>query len=1099
MSSPSIALTYSRSDKAIDLSWALTDISSTKHIILLADTTDKPTKQIVLDAGTEAYTVEVDDYFVAHPEAIYNFVVMGTDQSDETTLVSSNQISVALIEIPVPDFDLVPLDKAFRVDFNHNLLTMGDGDGEFHAQLTGTSYDVERSITQVVVNVTTTNPLAMWQAVYNVSDMTDNNIKVGLDGLAPAVTSKADLTTDGLVNFQTYEVNVSYVSDETTDPEENTNAGSLGRGEGTTESQYVIPSLQFSKPRNVTIVETPDSNNQVDIYWNAPGNDLGKDGSAEKLTTVTKYQIYRTATDPGTDAPTFTDTLPTGEGWELVAEVTPTSTDTIYNAYSETAYTQTVSTRMWYVVRAVRILAESPSGVVEQDRDGDVDEASYGAFCAPVPFATFVHTNLDAPTLSNFATAAGVTAVTFDASSPANATSTDDVELDGDYAAQKLIVKMQAKKGGDTNYGNLQSYDLEEGTQSYSDAGQTISKLEDGTTDLSLGVTYEFNSAVYVQPGLLIDLGDEHTAEIPALQSIGTTATEYTSADANGDDKIAGADAVTRTPYSTPVAVTDLSSTALASDKTPLSTSDDGKLKLSWTSLASYDSVDSVDSRFFSAIRYRVIGSTTALSALTAGNNDYGDETEVENLNVDETTVSSLALGTSYPIKIQAYFYNDEMEIWVMGAKTSSVSSGNVPFYYPDDVASLAYDSNHRTLDDQQLTWTTPANSNGVNESDEVEFYFKIETQTNEGGYATEWQAAANGGEAGESNTYDVTTDLGNTYSAKVTSGYVATTTVDDVDTYTFTTGSTETFTVTDLQLNSQTFDATSLTLTDITEAKLDGVSVVDMEFINYSDSSPLLIAIPLIEVRGAGSEGLAVKYTELNYIFPRSSSITLIKNNGPVSVAHERANGTAAVAYLARPLAPSIALVPGDQKLDATFTNDSSNDSSMVFVRFEQALGTADLVDIPGSTEQYTGLDNGTQYTIRAKSVYKYPAGGAEFDSSEAESASDLTAIPFYKPIINSVSIDSDALTDVSITMQNNGRKLREMLVVGIPLDTDAGSAVEYKRFDEDTSNGIADVDAGKNDNAERTLPTVTFTKELKEALVVLENNAGSTASLSD
>ena len=73
----------------------------------------------------------------------------------------------------------MPLNKAFQIDLsadNVNDMTA------FHAIQEGvenTKYDPLRSITQVVVNVTTTNPLAMWQAVYNVADITGNSIIVG--------------------------------------------------------------------------------------------------------------------------------------------------------------------------------------------------------------------------------------------------------------------------------------------------------------------------------------------------------------------------------------------------------------------------------------------------------------------------------------------------------------------------------------------------------------------------------------------------------------------------------------------------------------------------------------------------------------------------------------------------------------------------------------------------------------------------------------------------------------------------------------------------------------------------------------------------------
>ena len=51
---------------------------------------------------------------------------------------------------------------------------------------------------------------------------------------------------------------------------------------------------------------------------------------------------------------------------------------------------------------------------------------------------------------------------------------------------------------------------------------------------------------------------------------------------------------------------------------------------------------------------------------------------------------------------------------------------------------------------------------------------------------------------------------------------------------------------------------------------------------------------------------------------------------------------------------------------------------------------------------------------------------------------------------------------------MKNNGRKLREMLVVGIPVDTDAvQQQIVIKRFDNDDKTGnIPAVDAGGDNN---------------------------------
>lgn len=1089
----SITLTYSRSDKAIDLTWTLTGISATAPIILLADTTDKPTKQIVLDAGTTSYTVQTDDYFIAHPDTLYNFVIMGTSSTDSTQLVTSNEISVGLVEIPRSDFTLVPLNKAFRVDFTDNLLVME----AYHAQLAEaeiTSYDAERSITQVVVSVTTTSPLSMWQAVYNVADMTANNIIVGLDGQTPAASSKADLTTVGLVNFQTYEVNVAYVSDETTDGAGNTNGGSLGRGEGTTTPEYVVPSLLFSAPRNVTIVETPNTNDQVDIYWNAPGNDLGHDGGV--LTTVTKYQIYRTASSTAAaSTPTFTDTIPAD--WSLVKEVTPTGTDTIYQAYSDLENAQTVSTKMWYVVRAVRVLATSPTGVIEEDRDGDVDETSYGTFCAPVPFTTFVHTDLQAPTLSNFSVVVNVAAITFDATSPANATT---LALDATgYTAQKLLVAVHPKMPDQiNNYGHSMTYTLEQGTQNYTNSEQTIDKLTDGTTDLTFGVSYKINSAVYVQPGLLINLGTEDTNT--TLQTIGTTATEYTSADAGPSNQLQGGNLITRTLFTTPVAAASPSSTGLAADNTPLSTADDGKLDFSWTNLATYDNDTGSNSRFYSSIKYRVFGAVTTPTSLVDGTSSIASPNAVENLAGPDVLTTGLTLGTSYPLQVQAYFYNDEMGVWVTGTKTAAVSSGNVPFFYPASVTDLAYDG----VD--SLTWSTPAD-NGVNNSDEVSFSFKIETQENGSNVGSDWQLAANGGTAGESNNYSVATTLGNVYSANVTSGYSVGLVTDS---YTFTMQSGGTYVFGWISVSTAGGPSAGVNPSDpgaygsridvvssATASYPYGLSAGGSKTYTYTSTDPNnaidLQSGVIFEV--VFNDTWTARDGNGRY-FQGVSTYTIYQDRYTAQVAASEAD----TAYLARPLPPAIALVPGNAELDATFTNDANNNNLMTFVRFQQSIDSTTLTNNgtgntePG-TKNYGSLTNGTTYTIRAQAVYKYPSDGAEFESSVTVSAATLDAVPFGKPIINSVTIDGSN-KGVIVNMSNNGRKLREMLVVGIPLDSAASQAIEYLRFDA-TTNPV--IDAGEDNNVDRDLSTVTFVQSLKEAFVVLENDAGSSAAISN
>ena len=89
-----------------------------------------------------------------------------------------------------------------------------------------------------------------------------------------------------------------------------------------------------------------------------------------------------------------------------------------------------------------------------------------------------------------------------------------------------------------------------------------------------------------------------------------------------------------------------------------------------------------------------------------------------------------------------------------------------------------------------------------------------------------------------------------------------------------------------------------------------------------------------------------------------------------------------------------------------------------------------------------------------------------------------------------------SDAGTAVNIVMKNNGRQLREMLVVGIPADNSIGDQIEVKRFD---TNSDPAVQAGGDDNTQRTLNPVIFANPLKEAFVALENEAGTRVTIAE
>ena len=975
----SITLTGTRTHKAITLSWTATGVDTTANVILLSDEGAQPTRQTVLDAGTTSYTLTVDDsYYIANPSLVYAFVVMIPKNGDATTLVASNELSLAFIEVPTPNYTLVPLNEAFRIDFTDTL----DNMDTYHDELAAanvSSYDPDRSVTNVVVTMTTTSPLQLIQAIYAIGSLDDNTLTVGLGGPVPTASSVAGIETNGLKNFQEYEVNVAYISDETGN-------GSLGRGEGSVSATNVVPTTLYNAPRNVTVVERADADTGAKIYFNAPSNDLNEDPSSY-VTTVSKYQVYYTGTaSDATSTPTFNTATPSGD-WTLAGEYSPGSTDTNLMAYNivmdgtNSTYDQPVGTKVWYTVRAIRNIVAPETDAL----DGTNDGIAYGAFCAPVEFVTFSHTALSAPTLTTFATVVDVAAVTYDATSPANATTL--ALTNTGYDTHELIVKVQPKDGTGSNYGSEQTFALSLG-QTFADEEVTMNTLADDTTALEYGVTYVFTSAVYQQSGLDISLGTLPTSGL-VPQSIGTTAVTYSSADAASSDQISGGSSISRTPYTTPAAPTGEASTAMDGSNLPLSTGTadgNGKLSFSWTSLASYDNGSGADSKFFSGIKYRVSGGTATPTSLSGaaenvfGASDADADADIEQISGSSTTVEDLNIGTGYSLTVQGYFWNDEMSTWVVGTASTAVTAGNVPFYYPADVTGLTLDASGNAA------WNNPAN-NGVTASSEVSLYYNIKHYVNNGSETTVNEAAT--GVDGDEQSYSIgTTSVSNTYKVEVKSEY-------------------------------------------------------------------------------------------------RVGETTTYKTN----------QSTSAVAYVAVPEKPTISLVAGDQTITATFTN-ATNDASMTFVRFEQALG-ADAFAANGTgttdpaTKTYTGLTNGDQYYVSVQAVYEYPSGGDEFTSAVTTTNQDATGIPYGVPDIKSVTVSG---TDVTVSISNNGRALREALIVGIPLDTNIASPISYQRRLSTTTPAIS---AGVNDNTTRTVGPYTFGYDLKEALVVFENDAGSSASL--
>jgi hypothetical protein len=978
MSVHSIDLSYTRLSGGVLFSWTLKNISgqvitdNENDVVLISDnepitgsgSENPPIKQTVYPPGTvEAEVLSDSTYFQLG--STFNFVVV---VSSGNNLIMSNQVQATFVKVPTPEVTLTGAVGAFLVNFKHPIKDM-TAFRAYEFQTTTGYTDASLNLTNVVVTMTYKDPanqnkLSIIQANYDIAavraiayDSGDANsvkaqLKVGKSGDAFAASSYADLNSSGLANLVDYEVQVAYVSSDAPNSTIGNTGTTLGRSEAST-TQVVSTTTALDAPQDLTVVERASTDNGVKVYFKPPDSDSQ---SGSTLTTIDKYDIYysaTTATSP-TAPGVLSDASLNALGWFLAKRVsTDKQNDTRFKVYEvdvdgNGSTAQPVGTKWWYTVRTMRLRIGSESDSADFADDGEL----YGAFCPPVSFETFVHASIDAPVLSNFATTADVNNITFTAVSPSNINSY--VLTNPDYTGQTLEVV-------------------------YSGVTKTFTPGQIFNTTLTLtaltfGTTYAITSAVYKQKGYYVTI----TVNGDQTQTIVKNPTTYTSINANNvsNPQIAGQTSVSYTPYTTPAAPTSVVSTGL-NNNLPYSTSasnGDGQLKVSWTPINYETSI------FKNTIRYRIFNGVNTPQTLVDGTQNLTNvRSDIEEISSSSSVVSSLNIGQSYQMYVQAYFYNTEMNIWVKGATSSMVSAGHVPFYYPSKVGSISLDMSGNS------SWSSAAN-NGVVASSEVEMFYDVVAQENEAGSLTPASNYVSGG----SNSYPrLTTTYGNVYKISVTPFY------------------------------------------------------------------------------------------------------RIIATNTYVS------GGTAytATAYTALPLSPSTSLAPSDNTIVATFTN-ANNSGYMQFVRFEASISTSlpneqALASIGNGalTKTFTfSNENGVEHYVKVRAVYIYPAGtGAEFFSEAVTTTGGITSIPFGRPLIVSASVSGN---QASVTMRNNGRKLREILTVGIP-STVSSQAIEFNRV---TPN--ADPAVNGDNNVERVI-TFTFNTSVKEALLVLENDAGSNATL--
>ena len=193
------------------------------------------------------------------------------------------------------------------------------------------------------------------------------------------------------------------------------------------------------------------------------------------------------------------------------------------------------------------------------------------------------------------------------------------------------------------------------------------------------------------------------------------------------------------------------------------------------------------------------------------------------------------------------------------------------------------------------------------------------------------------------------------------------------------------------------------------------------------------------------------------------------------------------------KPLAVSLSTSsntdPAAGVITATYT-DGGNDSILVFDRVNSSIspnngsaGTISATTPP--TQEFSGLTNGTQYVVSATATHTF--GGQEWTSLPADSGADnLDGIPFGKPIITTSSASLTGQV-VSVTVNPNGRFIRESLFVGVP------STASTDDIGVQQTNGNTARYGSANDATPVTVSSTNFGYALAEGLIVVENAAGS------
>lgn len=1086
---------------SLTLSWGLSAGSLTSQTLLVdSNSTDLVT--LVLDGAARSVTLSSDNITVLYGTSHnYSFRLIG-----DTGVVGAAKVKSATLQeqhfyqLQAPDVAIVGMPQGMMLTFadtlpdlsNYDAAQLMDGNVVSQVEVSlsyvgdsGPDLDAYVATADQIVNNGTGNVLFIGDAAaYNGG----NSVGVAL--------------YDG----RDYEVTVRYIT------------SNLGFSPATLD-QTVVPTDQFSAPQNVAVSRPSGDdadNSGMAVSFNGPANDINPDGSADSF--VGHYEVWYKAAASAPDALTNDDLDATGnpDGWtKFTNDVSPAAGDA---AAANTAFTA-IETGLdegklyWFAVRAVRDKVTNEVEPDSPDNDGKIN----GLFSAPESGLVFNYTGVAAPIIEGYTTQ-GSTSVTVKCDYPTvqgssvAATIFAAADVGADLAAidysSKFIVKYADDADGTSD---LQTVEFA--------AAPSSSDTINGTIDfVSLGVRKYITSAVYQQTYKGVDIAvalitpnteswDSVDANVPAASSSATSEPVPDSWDASAKTSSPPDERFYEIPYGTKSGY--VSGDVLFQTLDGVQAEIASQPALGVNGMMTFRSILASENDYAQGYRYRLFsnifntdvagvwgqiiptGTTLYRASIQVSGRIFGAESQ-QLTTFTAPAVTSITQSLTYdaatfvPLSTSASDGDGKLAVaWTeVQTNTAWVSGENAHFYGDLKYRLVVVDADGNTVASSSLSGNedlTAGNStlgglnNDVNYSLTVQVYFVNPDNAVLAG-ATEPA---------------VSQEVAGDESAAVTNGTTPFYYPDPV--------------IANTDAPSVYGDnLEKLTVTWDQPANLNGVgSAGSLTSLRYRY---------VLTTNGTAAQPVWVStaYDDVTTNFQIGSGYKTAVWSGYQADGTDVYNSSSAEhdIYYAEVKPPVITLstsAVADDSLTsgvvtATYT-DGGNNAVLAFSRVNSTISTGGsqvgsaIVVTSGrdGTHSFTGLTNGTQYVVSGTATHTFGVAGDGVTplswtsvSSNSGAGEVLGGIPYGKPIINE-STASMAGQVASVTVNPNGRFLREALFVGVP------SAYSAADIGVQQTNGEVALYGSANNSVSVSVASTSFGYDLSQALFVVENAAGS------